>query len=48
MTSSTPSQSNDSYDLIKLGIDSLARYRWVNRDGEGATPQPIQKMPLNQ
>jgi hypothetical protein len=44
MTTSTPSQSSPSYDAIKLGIDAHAKYHWVSRQVDGATPQPVQKM----
>jgi transposase len=44
MTTSTPSQSSPSYEAIKLGIDAHAKYYWVSRQVDGATPQPLQKM----
>jgi transposase len=44
MTTSTPSQSSPSYEAIKLGIDAHAKYYWVSRQVDGATPQPVQKM----
>jgi hypothetical protein len=44
MTSSTPSQSTVSYQAIKLGSDAHAKYYWVSRQVDGATPQPVQKM----
>jgi hypothetical protein len=44
MTTSTPSQSRPSYEAIKLGIDAHAKYYWVSRQVDGATPQPFQKM----
>jgi len=44
MTTSTPSQSSPSYGAIKLGIDAHAKYYWVSRQVDGATPQPLQKM----
>ena len=44
MSSKTPSQSSFSYEAIKLGINAHARYYWVSRQVDGATPQPVQKM----
>ena len=44
MTTSTSSQSTASYEAIKLGIDAHAKYYWVPRQVDGATPQPVQKM----
>jgi transposase len=44
MNSSTSSQSTSSYEAIKLGIDAHAKYYWVSRQVDGATPQPVQKM----
>ena len=44
MTTSTPSQSSPSYEAIKLGIGAHAKYYWVSRQVDGATPQPVQKM----
>ena len=45
---STPPQSfverTVSYEAIKLGIDAHAKYCWVSRQVNGATPQPVQKM----
>jgi len=29
---------------IKLGIDALAKYYWMSRQLDGATPQSVQKM----
>jgi hypothetical protein len=43
MTTSTPSKSSPSYEAIKLGIDAHAKYYWVSRQVDGATPQPVQK-----
>ena len=44
MTTINPSQSTGSYESIKLGIDAHAKYYWVSRQIDGATPQPVQKM----
>jgi hypothetical protein len=44
MTTTYPSKSTASYDSIKLGIDAHAKYYWVSRQVDGATPQPVQKM----
>jgi hypothetical protein len=48
MTTSTPSKSSPSYEAIKLGIDAHAKYYWVSRQVDGATPQPVQKMAYNE
>jgi hypothetical protein len=39
-----PYRSGPSYESIKLGIDAHAKYYWVSRQVDGATPQPLQKM----
>jgi len=44
MTTSIPSKTTVSYDSVKLGIDAHAKYYWVSRQLDGATPQPVQKM----
>jgi transposase len=44
MTTTYPSELTASYDSIKLGIDAHAQYYWINRQVDGATPQPVQKM----
>ena len=44
MKPTNPSQSTVSYEAIKLGIDAHAKYYWVSRQVDGATPQPVQKM----
>ena len=36
-----------SYDTIKLGIDAHAKWYYVARQLDGATPQPVQKMDLD-
>ena len=41
-------QSSPSYEAIKLGIDAHAKYYWVSRQVDGATPQPVQKMTYNE
>jgi hypothetical protein len=46
MTTSIPTQSSPSSEAIKLGIDAHAEYDWVNRQVDGATPQPVQKNSL--
>jgi hypothetical protein len=38
MTTSTSSKSSPSYEAIKLGIDAHAKYYWVSRQVDGATP----------
>ena len=44
MTTSISSKSSLSYEPIKLGIDPYAKYYWVSRQVDGATPQSVQKM----
>ena len=44
MTTTYPPQSTAFYESIKLGIDAHAKYFWVSRQVDGATPQPVQKM----
>ena len=44
MTTIDPSPSTVSYESIKLGIDAHAKYYWVSRQVDGATPQPLRKM----
>lgn len=44
MTTSTPSKSSPSYEVIKLEIDAHAQYYWVSCQVDRATPQPVQKM----
>ena len=36
-----------TYDTIKLGIDAHAKWYYVARQLDGATPQPVQKMDLD-
>ena len=40
MNSLTSSQARPSYEAIKLGIDAHAKYCWVSRQVDGATPPP--------
>ncbi len=37
-------ETSKSYDTIKLGIDAHAKWYYVARQLDGATPQPVQKM----
>ena len=39
--------STKSYATIKLGIDAHAKWYYVARQLDGATPQPVQKMDLD-
>lgn len=36
--------TTESYESIKLGIDAHAKWYYVARQLDGATPQPVQKM----
>jgi hypothetical protein len=36
--------NTESYESIKLGIDAHAKWYYVARQLDGATPQPVQKM----
>ena len=40
-------ETTKSYDTIKLGIDAHAKWYYVARQLDGATPQPVQKMELD-
>jgi hypothetical protein len=40
-------ESTKSYNTIKLGIDAHAKWYYVARQLDGATPQPVQKMELD-
>lgn len=40
-------ESSRSYETIKLGIDAHAKWYYVARQLDGATPQPVQKMDLD-
>jgi hypothetical protein len=37
-------ETTKPYDTIKLGIDAHAKWYYVARQLDGATPQPVQKM----
>ncbi|MHC4923562.1 MAG: hypothetical protein ACYTG4_05725, partial [Planctomycetota bacterium] len=39
--------SSKLYATIKLGIDAHAKWYYVARQLDGATPQPVQKMDLD-
>ena len=39
-------ESSQFYETIKLGIDAHAKWYYVARQLDGATPQPVQKMDL--
>ncbi|MFT6863520.1 MAG: hypothetical protein ACJAVK_002081 [Akkermansiaceae bacterium] len=41
-------ESTKSYDTIKLGIDAHSKWYYVARQLDGATPQPVQKMELDE
>ncbi len=45
-TMNTPTQINPTelHSAIKLGIDAHAKWFYVGRQFDGATPQPVQKM----
>lgn len=36
--------NTETYESIKLGIDAQAKWYYVARQSDGATPQPVQKM----
>jgi hypothetical protein len=38
------SNTNETCESIKLGIDAHAKWYYVGRQVDGATPQPVQKM----
>jgi hypothetical protein len=44
MTTKTKSDPTESFETIKLGIDAHAKWYYVGRQVDGATPQPVQKM----
>jgi hypothetical protein len=44
MNTKIESDPTKSYDTIKLGIDAHAKWYYVARQLDGATPQPVQKM----
>jgi hypothetical protein len=39
--------STKSYDTIKLGIDAHAKWYYLARQLDWATPQPVQKMEID-
>ena len=44
MNTKSKSNPTESYETIKLGIDAHAKWYYVARQLDGATPQPVQKM----
>jgi transposase len=44
MTTKSKSNPTESFETIKLGIDAHAKWYYVGRQVDGATPQPVQKM----
>ena len=44
MMTDDKTETSKSYDTIKLGIDAHAKWYYVARQLDGATPQPVQKM----
>ncbi|MGI9239595.1 MAG: hypothetical protein ACR2RV_02275 [Verrucomicrobiales bacterium] len=44
MMTDDKTETSKSYDTIKLGIDARAKWYYVARQLDGATPQPVQKM----
>jgi hypothetical protein len=44
MNAKTKSNTNETCETIKLGIDAHAKWYYVGRQVDGATPQPVQKM----
>ena len=44
MNTKTQSNTNETCESIKLGIDAHAKWYYVGRQVDGATPQPVQKM----
>ncbi len=44
MTTQNTPNSSEQYETIKLGIDAHAKWYYVSRQVDGATPQPVQKM----
>ena len=43
----TTETNTKSYATIKLGIDAHAKWYYVARQLDGATPQPVQKMEID-
>lgn len=48
MNTETESHPTETYATVKLGIDVHARWYYVARQLDGATPQPVQKMTLQE
>jgi hypothetical protein len=46
MTNKLQPDSTEQFETIKLGIDAHAKWYYVARQVDGATPQPVQKMGL--
>ncbi|MFV1980397.1 MAG: hypothetical protein ACC655_04520 [Rhodothermia bacterium] len=46
MMNKPKSDSSELFETIKLGIDAHAKWYFVARQVDGATPQPVQKMTL--
>ena len=46
MNTKTKSNPSETCETIKLGIDTHAKWFYVARQVDGATPQPVQKMTL--
>tara|TARA_R110002096_G_scaffold272683_4_gene466423 strand:- start:3295 stop:3612 length:318 start_codon:yes stop_codon:yes gene_type:complete len=44
MNAKTKSNSTETCESIKLGIDAHAKWYYVGRQVDGAAPQPVQKM----
>ena len=44
MNTKTESNPKQTCESIKLGIDAPAKWYFVGRQVDGATPQPVQKM----
>jgi len=44
MNANTKSNPTETCKSIKLGIDAPAKWYFVGRQVDGATPQPVQKM----
>lgn len=44
MNAKTESSPTETCETIKLGIDAHAKWFYVGRRVDGATPQPVQKL----
>jgi len=44
MQNQTDANSSEPHATVKLGIDAHAKWCYVARQVDGATPQPVQKM----